>query len=522
MPASNSEHNRDPGQDTDDPLPNREHANEVQPGHTAEHYVPWLGDPSEDFGLIPKFLIGFFTFFSALTSIFIIIWVMFSAAGITSLDMMMFLASEYMRIVLIALFNWSPLILVCSYLAHSHQSNKSTLRIVIVIGACLFGLLSWAYCTLVSSETDGNHSTALLLRTWYGWTIPQSSRGCYARVEPKQVTLFETDIYYTQFARNMYVYPNATLYPSNLKFDPSHYNHTFDMERFRSIQVNQTLCGQGFKGNDGIYGLGIRISLYLQWFSSFLANNFLSATRQELQKAYLIFSLAICLATIITSFVKACVFSIEIEIMYWIYWGGYVCVFATTPCQLRLGSETKWIKLDWTTIILFTTHVLMIYHGAWFVWYAYDQVFSRMPCGTYHFFLFPILDPSECFWTLRDYLSHLIVPFIPPLLATFPFVGLLLASEVKHTIQHSAAYQALFPKSTVSDRDQPQTIDYNASVKTSLGLRVYLFIAFRYRAFREFCYFPSHSREGIRLVTPIDIRDRRCVAFLDHNIFAER
>ena len=294
------------------------------------------------------------------------------------------------------------------------------------------------------------------------------------------------------------------------------------MERFRSIQRNQTLCDQGFKGNNDLYGLGIRISLYLQWLSSFLENNLLPRTRQELRKPYLIFSTAICLVTIITSFANACVFSIEIEIMYWMYWGGYICVFATAPCQVRLGSEMKWIKLDWNTVIIFTTHALMIYHGAWFVWYAYDQVFSRMPCGTYHFFFFPILDPSQGFWTLRDYLTFLLVPVLPTLLVIFPFIGFLLTSEVKHTIQHSAAYQALFHKLTVSDRDQPQTIDYNLSVKTSLGLRVYLFIANRYRAFREFCGFPSHGRGGIRLVTPMDVRDRRFVAFIDHNIFAER
>ena len=82
----------------------------------------------------------------------------------------------------------------------------------------------------------------------------------------------------------------------------------------------------------------------------------------------------------------------------------------------------------------------MTYHGVWFVWYAYDQAFSRIPCGTYHFFLPPILDPSQGFWTLRDYLTHLLVPLLPTLLFTFPLSGLLLASEVKYIIQHSPTY----------------------------------------------------------------------------------
>ena len=155
----------------------------------------------------------------------------------------------------------------------------------------------------------------------------------------------------------------------------------------------------------------------------------------------------------------------------------------------------------------------MVYDGVWFAYYGYDQVFARMPCGTYHFLLFPILDPSQGFWTLRDYLAYLLIALAPPLLAAFPFTGLLLASEVKHTIQNSAIYQTLFPKSSISDRDIPQTAEYNAYLGTHLGLQTYLFIIDRYRDFREVVGFPSYSREGVRLVTPIDIRDRRCVAF---------
>ncbi|KAH8886974.1 hypothetical protein GQ53DRAFT_768819 [Thozetella sp. PMI_491] len=45
----------------------------------------------------------------------------------------------------------------------------------------------------------------------------------------------------------------------------------------------------------------------------------------------------------------------------------------------------------------------MIVHGIWYMLHGYDQVFSRMPCRTYHFFLWPLLDPSWTFWKIRDY-----------------------------------------------------------------------------------------------------------------------
>lgn len=511
MSASSPEENQDPGQDADDPLPNQEDGNAAQPGDTAEHYVPWFGDILEDSGLIPKFLVWSSQFTIIMMMATIILWLekrmvawIWLEIDILGLHTLV----RFFTMSAVGFVNWLPLIIACLVLLCSPHSNKLKFTTVIVIGACIFGLLSWVYCALRPSE----NGVVSRFQTWYTGTVPQSSKGCDARVESKQASLFEADMYYTQFARTMYRYNHTTVVEVL----------TFDMERFRSIQVNRTLCDQGFEGNNDLYGLGIRTSLYVQWLSSFLANNFLPRTRQNLQIAYLIFSLAICLATIISSFTQACVFSIEIEIMYWMYWGGYACVFAAAPCPVRLGSDSKWIKLDWITAILFTTHILMTYHGVWFVFDAYDQVFSRMPCGTYHFYLFPILDPSEGFWTLRDYLTHLLIPFVPALLAIFPFVGLVLASEVKYTIQHSTIYQTLFLKPTVSDRDQRQNTVQNAPVKTSPVLRAYLFITRRYRGFREILGFPSHSRGGIRLVTPIDVRDRTVVAFIDHNIFAER
>ena len=520
MPVSNCEDNWGSGRVTDGSLPNREDAcaNAAQLGYTGERC--WPGDSLEDSGLKPGFLLLFFLIMPLLIVLFI--WIMMIVIGVPFWKWNVYGPPLAFLWAITSITNWSPLIGACLILRYGTNRPLKQLAFasVIIISAGLFGLLSWGYCVLVSSERVGiwyNMTFGQHMQTWSTGTVPQSFRGCDARVEPSQAYLFETDTYHTQFARTVYLNPNGTLGRGRLYFT---FYQTFDMDRFRSIQENQTLCGQGFKGNNDLYGLGIRISLYLQWLSSFLANNFLPGTRKELQKAYLMVSLAICLATVIASFAKACIFSIEIEIMYWMYWAGYVCVFASAPCQVRLGSEIKWIKLDWTAVILFITHFLMIYHGVWFVWHAYDQVFSRMPCGTYHFFLIPILDPSQGFWTLRDYLTLLMIPFIPTVLAAFPFIGLLLASEVKYTIQHSATYQTLFSKPSVSNCDRHRNTEYNASKQISLGLRVSLFISREYRVFRGMVCLPSHSRGGIRLVTPIDVKDRRCVAFIDHFIFA--
>lgn len=71
----------------------------------------------------------------------------------------------------------------------------------------------------------------------------------------------------------------------------------FDEELSISIQTSQTLCYQGFNGNDELYGLGVRTGIYVQWIASLLANNLLPKTHKELQKVDLIFFISICTAS---------------------------------------------------------------------------------------------------------------------------------------------------------------------------------------------------------------------------------
>ncbi|KAK5050489.1 hypothetical protein LTR84_003770 [Exophiala bonariae] len=120
--------------------------------------------------------------------------------------------------------------------------------------------------------------------------------------------------------------------------------------------------------------------------------------------------MAICIATIVATFTARCTFSIEIEISYWMYWGGYFCVFGSAPDAITVTRASRWVKLNWTATVLFIQHMVMLYHGIWFVWCGYDQVFARMPCGTYQFLLAPMLDPSQPYKHVRDVLMILAMP----------------------------------------------------------------------------------------------------------------
>lgn len=199
-----------------------------------------------------------------------------------------------------------------------------------------------------------------------GIGVPQSFDGCDARVAAEQTDLFTPRVYEAQFSRRL---------KENVGQSIDDF-HRFHARTFESIRQNSTLCSRGFEANTDLYGLGIRSGIYLQWISALLLNNLLSSTKIEVQKLYLAFSLAVSLATSVASFAQTCTFAIEIEVLYWMYWGGYVTVFGTAPCPIRMVGRIQWAKLQWTSTIIYLTHMAMTYHGIWYAWHAYDRSFA--------------------------------------------------------------------------------------------------------------------------------------------------
>lgn len=493
-----SEAENDAEQDPDMPLEHNEETHTVASQKAAEDYVPWWA--GNVIGVLPRVL-------GAMCGVNVVL--LGATAGV--LYFMIFILAcideeslqplgKYAALMAngaasilnlaIGTINWIPVVLIYLYLSTAPSANKTAFWPAVAIGSVLFGVL--CFVNWIISDAG--------LQAWYVRPKPEPSQGCMARVTPQQSSLFTPHIYASQFARVFDV--NRT---------GINWFETYNATLARSIQQNQTLYSQGFDGNSDLYRLGIRTSIYLQWVSALCANNLLPEDRNELQKVYLIFSLAICIATIVSSFRTACIFGIETELLYLMYWGGYLYVFATSPCSVRLGSEIKWLGLDWISVLQFTTHMLMAYHGSWFVWYTYNQVYSRMPCGTHQFFLVRMLDPSQSFFVLRDVLTNLIYPLALPLLLVFPVLGILLASELKHSIRSAAIYQMFIPQTDRSGHAQSQNTAVNVSSQPSLALRVYLRIKTLYHRVRRFFALPSGGRRGIRLVTPLDITDRRYI-----------
>ncbi|KAI1213362.1 uncharacterized protein F4807DRAFT_261644 [Annulohypoxylon truncatum] len=378
------------------------------------------------------------------------------------------------------------------------ELRKKVIAMLICFASWTFFLCIFYYAIPLISEpwTDTRHGGSF--SPWATGPVPLSPRGCESRVGKQQSSLFAEDIYRVQFLR---------VFDFSDPSDPPNFScPKFGLGEFLNISSNQELCDQGFEGNSDLYGLGVRFGIYIQWIASILSNNFLSESRKEFQKFYLIFSLAICTATFVSSFDEACIFGIEIEILYWFYWGGSLCVFAFSPNEVPLGDHAQWIGLEWHRAIQYLTHIMMAYHGIFYCFYGYDQFFARMPCGTYHFFFAPVLDPSKSFCDLRDIFSILIMPLLPPLVPLVPTVGFLLIPEINTAIRDSVVYRLFF-----SDYDQLQTAESNAS-DDPLKLSSRIFAQMRqfrhriklvYRRMRQRCHLPPHGERGIRLVTPI-------------------
>lgn len=433
-------------------------------------YTPWLGDRRQR-GALSRILCFLWQLTTEMGVLFILTGLLSGSAYLVFESFLPHFERHLLLIIrvlhdrillLLGLIHWTPLAAVV-YLAHKRNTGFQFKHAG--LGIAGFGLLGLVYCFGVyrteyppymnDVTVVGNYSVSLgsHLQAWSTGKMPRLPESCTARVASQQESLFtDPDVYHSQFARTHVVLEgNCTddggdscqgqlrtlVFPA------------FAPEVSDKVQHDPVLCGQGFEGNADLYGLGVRLGVYFQWGSSLLANSFnLFEHGRALQKTYLVFSIAICLAAIILSTSGACVFAVEIEILYWVYWGGFMCVFATASYSglaLSMRSRT-WVKLDWTVAITYVTHWIMAYHGLWFIWHGYDQTLARMPCGTYHAFTgFVLKDPSDAFWVVRDWWTMMFWPFLAVAPLIFPWTALLMLPELHGAIQHSAIFTAIFP-----------------------------------------------------------------------------
>lgn len=153
------------------------------------------------------------------------------------------------------------------------------------------------------------------------------------------------------------------------------------------LAVRDEQCG--FEGDSDLYGLGIRLGIYMQWLTSF-------APTTDLQKfavfreTYSIFVFAIFIAILVLTAEKRPTHTAEMLVLAYIIFGG---VFITVPADLRKKNSTLLERKGFMACLRHGI-ILNLFGCAvagYFIWFWHRGMrggnFLATPCGS-HAFLF--------------------------------------------------------------------------------------------------------------------------------------
>lgn len=186
-----------------------------------------------------------------------------------------------------------------------------------------------------------------------------------------------------------------------------------------SSRENPNSCG--FQGNSDLYGLGIRLRIYLQWIACLLANHFTTAVRDGLLDGYAIFTLALTIATIVLTTTSSCTFGIEIFLLLMLIFGEAWVVTLVPVFQIQ--EEKNW----WRFMALILSYLAMLFYSCWFWFLGIKHPFKNTPCGSSGFLLTRI-SGSSFQPVLHLYRAISILAVV--------FYILLLVMELKHAWFH--------------------------------------------------------------------------------------
>jgi hypothetical protein len=143
-----------------------------------------------------------------------------------------------------------------------------------------------------------------------------------------------------------------------------------------------TLPSCGYEGNSDIYGLGIRVGIYLQWISGLLSKVFLEEKDlRDVLNENAIFLLAVFLATVlfVTDTIGG-VHGVDILIMLHIFFGSIYTIFVDEHIVSRIEYLSSLMG------ILFKSGIAtgMVAIGVWF-WFYDTHVPLHSGCSQYAF-----------------------------------------------------------------------------------------------------------------------------------------
>ena len=102
------------------------------------------------------------------------------------------------------------------------------------------------------------------------------------------------------------------------------------------MATNPQQCG--LVGNSDLYGLGIRLGIYLQWITSQIAFYFHLEGSNDLSNADLIFSFALVIALFVLTFQHR-TYTIEVVIINKMFFGGTLAVRGYQKKNAKIASS---------------------------------------------------------------------------------------------------------------------------------------------------------------------------------------
>ncbi|KAL2783314.1 hypothetical protein BJX66DRAFT_132214 [Aspergillus keveii] len=136
----------------------------------------------------------------------------------------------------------------------------------------------------------------------------------------------------------------------------------------------------GFSGNSDLYGLGIRLGVYLQWLSAVVATSLRLTDSFVLFTTYSGFSFAIMVALLVLT-AQRTAHVLEIVIMLHMFFGG---LYATIPRQIR-GFRPRSQVSD--SLIMLASVMMMVFSSWFWISGRNSDAFLATPCGNTIFLL---------------------------------------------------------------------------------------------------------------------------------------
>lgn len=147
----------------------------------------------------------------------------------------------------------------------------------------------------------------------------------------------------------------------------------------------------GFEGNADLYGLGIRLGVYLQWISALCAGQLLpSEVRTSLANTYRWFLLAIFIALVVMIADFPSIHAPEALIMFYIYFGGHFVVLSSADVRLKLRR----VRRSASMFKNFTINYLGVATSSYSIWFwqkGLQMTDTRTECVSYGFLFTKVL-----------------------------------------------------------------------------------------------------------------------------------